>query len=142
MPRKAGVKKVQDEKRELNALSFIVAGIAILIFIFIFYRILFVPYQMTSLNAFSECLTNKGVRVYGTDWCKSCQNQKNMFGESFQYVRYINCDFHEKECARLGITAYPTWYMNGKTLPSGAMSLKSLGETSQCSSLIPPESQS
>ncbi|MBI2463331.1 hypothetical protein HYV57_00035 [Candidatus Peregrinibacteria bacterium] len=140
MPRKVGVKK--NKKREINFLSFIIAGIAIIIFLFIFLRILFVvPYEQPSLDAFSQCLTNKGARMYGADWCSRCQNQKDMFGASFQYVQYTNCDFREKECADLGITSYPTWNINGKTLPSGTMSLKSLGEISQCLPLIPAEYQ-
>ena len=30
-------------------------------------------------DGFASCMTEKGVIMYGTDWCPNCQNQKQLF---------------------------------------------------------------
>ena len=41
---------------------------------------------------FAKCLAQKGIIMAGTDWCHFCKQQKEMFGTSFQYINYKNCD--------------------------------------------------
>ena len=44
--------------------------------------------QVTTINSeggevsLAQCLTEKEVIMYGTEWCSHCKNQKAMFGES------------------------------------------------------------
>ena len=60
-----------------------------------------------------------------------------MFGESWQYVDYIECSLPDKSgqleiCKEEGITAYPTWeFQDGERL-SGKLSFKTLSEHSDC----------
>ena len=83
-------------------------------------------------DAFAKCLTEKGVKMYGTDWCHFCQDQKKLFGKSFKYVDYVNCDTDQKECNSAGIRGYPTWIINGEKY-SGVQQLEYLSTLTECS---------
>lgn len=80
---------------------------------------------------FAQCLTDKGAVMYGTDWCKYCQKQKEMFGEAFSNINYINCDENRAACELAGVRGYPTWEINGRTY-SGLQQLEELAELSGC----------
>ena len=79
----------------------------------------------------ATCLTQKGVIMYGTEWCSHCQNQKKAFGNSFKLINFVDCDANRAVCSIAGITGYPTWKINGKNYP-GEMSLEELAELSDC----------
>ncbi|MBI2146731.1 hypothetical protein HYU22_05320 [Candidatus Woesearchaeota archaeon] len=60
-------------------------------------------------DAFAQCLTENGVKMYGAYWCPHCLNQKEDFGKSWQYVNYIECSLPGNQgqteiCATAGIT--------------------------------------
>ena len=55
---------------------------------------------------FAKCLTEKGAKMYGEDWCPYTKAQKNMFGKSFKYI-----DYEVKKDLKLR----PTWIINGDT---------------------------
>ncbi|MBI2147341.1 thioredoxin family protein [Candidatus Woesearchaeota archaeon] len=84
---------------------------------------------------FATCLTEKGVVMYGTDWCPHCQKQKKMFGGAFKNVLFVDCD-KSPECDTVGVKAYPTWFVNGKLLDSGVQQLETLSKLSGCP--LPP----
>jgi len=58
-----------------------------------------------SLDSFSKCLTNNGVIMFGSDSCGFCMHQKKLFGDSFQYVKYVNCgdSLYSNDCAEKNI---------------------------------------
>lgn len=80
---------------------------------------------------FAQCLTDKGIKMYGTDWCSFCQKQKAEFGKSFKHIDYVNCDFNQAECDSAGVSGYPTWSINNQ-LYSGLQPLQSLASLSDC----------
>ncbi len=82
-------------------------------------------------DEFAQCLSKKAVKMYGTDWCHFCQSQKKMFGKSFKYIDYINCDKNRPECNLAGVKGYPTWMIDNKTY-SGVQQLESLAILSEC----------
>ncbi len=82
-------------------------------------------------DIFAQCLTDNGVIMYGTDWCTHCQNQKLLFGTSFNNIAYVNCDNSPQACTNAGVTGYPTWYVNGE-IYSGVQSLETLSQFSGC----------
>lgn len=82
-------------------------------------------------DTFAQCLTEKGVKMYGTEWCSHCKNQKKMFGKSFQFVDYIDCDRNKDECLRNGVRGYPTWIIDGEKYP-GEQPLYRLASLSGC----------
>jgi foldase protein PrsA len=91
-----------------------------------------------NLDTFAKCLTDNGAKMYGAYWCSHCNAQKTMFGESVQYITYIECAVEGKpqvqtsECTTAGITGYPTWIINGKKYP-GQQPLKTLADLTGCS---------
>ena len=90
----------------------------------------------TNLDEFAQCLSTHGVKMYGAYWCSHCANQKKLFGNSFQYMSYIECDprgdnSEYQLCLDKGIGGYPTWEINN-TLYPGEMSLQKLADLSGC----------
>jgi|SRR3989338_2602091 len=80
-------------------------------------------------DEFAKYLTEQGVRMYGTEWCPHCKNQKKLFGNSFQYINYTDCDKNRDECSIEGITGYPTWKIGEQSYPGG-QSLERLAQLS------------
>lgn len=82
-----------------------------------------------------ECLTSKGAIFYGAWWCPHCNNQHLILGDEDEKVNYVECSTSsrtQKEiCNKVGIKAYPTWYINGKYY-EGELSLEKLSEISSC----------
>jgi glutaredoxin len=82
-------------------------------------------------DSFAQCLTEKGAAMYGTEWCSHCKNQKELFGNSFQYIYYADCDKRKQECVDAGIEGYPTWIINNESY-SGEQSLEKLAALTGC----------
>jgi len=87
--------------------------------------------QLSARARFADCLTSKGVTMYGTDTCPNCQIQKGMFEKDFERIHYINCFIHQDECNQKGIQGYPTWMYNGQSL-MGVQPFKVLADYSSC----------
>jgi glutaredoxin len=79
----------------------------------------------------AKCLTEKGVVMYGTEWCPHCQNQKKLFGDSFQYATYVDCDKNAAACNAAGVEGYPTWVIGDARYP-GTQNLYDLAQNSGC----------
>ena len=85
---------------------------------------------------FAQCLSNSGVKMYGTFWCTYCEKQKAMFGDSWKYIKYIECSLPDRsgqteECNKAGITAYPTWeFSDGRF--EGFETFEQLSQHSNC----------
>lgn len=92
----------------------------------------------------ARCLTQKGVKMYGAEWCPHCKNQKELFGSSWQYVTYVECAIPNQQgqtiaCQQAGVTSYPTWEFSGGKRVAGEMTFEQLSQQSGCS-LQPPAS--
>jgi len=83
------------------------------------------------MDIFAQCLTENGFKMYGTEWCSHCQNQKKLFGRSFKLIDYIDCDRNKNLCLSNGVKGYPTWKINGENY-SGEQSLERLAQLSGC----------
>ena len=68
-------------------------------------------------DTFAKALTEEGVKMYGTEWCSHCKSQKELFGASFQYIDYVDCDKQTDVCIAAGIRGYPTWEIDGELYP-------------------------
>ena len=90
------------------------------------------PKSNSGLDAFAKCLSERELIMYGADWCSHCQNEKQRFGSSFQYVHYVECPKHESECGELGISGFPTWITKNGTKFVGEQGLEKLSEVSDC----------
>ena len=85
----------------------------------------------------AKCLSEKNATMYGAFWCPHCLEQKNMFGKSFEFVNYIECDARGNNaqpelCQQNGIRGYPTWIIDGEKY-EGVQSLENLAQYSGCS---------
>jgi len=47
--------------------------------------------------------------MYGSTSCGYCTRQKELFGSSFQYVKYVDCEIDTMECLTRNLNAFPTW---------------------------------
>lgn len=97
---------------------------------------LIVGCQKPNYDSFAQCLTEKRAVMYGTYWCGHCKDQKEMFGESFQYINYVECTEKQQTCDDAGITGYPTWIIKGEKY-SGVQQFYKLAGLTQCE--IEPE---
>ncbi len=93
--------------------------------------------QVASVADFARCLTQKGVKFYGADWCSHCANQKKLFGDAMQYVTYVECwddanNTLNQACIDAKIEAFPTWDFPNGTRQLGELSFEKLGELSGC----------
>lgn len=85
------------------------------------------------IEALARCLREKGIVMYGADWCPHCQNEKLAFGDSFRFVPYVECPQDPNRCLAAGIKGYPTWiFADGKKL-EGEQGLQKLSVESGCS---------
>ena len=86
-----------------------------------------------NFTVLAQCLTEKGVTMYGAYWCPHCQRQKKAFGEAWQYVPYVECTQETQKCLDNGVKGYPTWiWPDGKRM-EGEVELEKLAIESQCS---------
>jgi len=90
-----------------------------------------------SLDPFAKCLDEAGVIMYGSNECSFCNRQKELFGDSFEFVQYINCGQEETMCYEKKVNALPTWLRfskDGKEIGRhvGLLTLKELSEFSSC----------
>ncbi len=88
------------------------------------------------MDAFAECLSEAGAKFYGASWCSHCKNQKLAFGDSFEFVNYIECALpgggQAEECGNADITAYPTWRFSDGSKRLGELSFEELSRKTGC----------
>ncbi len=82
-------------------------------------------------DSFAKCLTEKGVVVFGNDYCEYTVQNLNFFGKSKEYLNYVKCVDNEELCDSKGITITPTWEINGETY-DGVLNFNRLSELSGC----------
>jgi len=90
-----------------------------------------------SMDLFSKCLTAKGATLFGAYWCPHCQSQKKAFGESVQYINYIECADEVTKtqttvCQSAGIKGYPTWKFADDSEIVGQASFEDLSAKTGC----------
>lgn len=87
----------------------------------------------------STLLANSKAVLYGADTCKYTMQQKNLLGDHFDKVAYVQCDVEIDSktgkrgldiCKEAGVRAFPTWYI-GNALYPGVKSLKDLQQISK-----------
>ena len=121
----------EEHKRKLKQMlvwgSVILAGFIIAFFI---YNKVTDPGQYDTL---AKCISEKGMVMYGTNWCPHCQRQKELFGNSFKYVNFVDCDVGTT-CDDVGVQSYPTWAKDGTLFEPGIKSLAELATLTGCQS--------
>lgn len=85
-----------------------------------------------AMTAFAECLTENGVKMYGTAMCPYCTKQKEMFGEAFARVDYVDCQKDPNACTENGIQGVPAWIFADGTMKQGLQDLSVIAEIAGC----------
>jgi hypothetical protein len=88
-------------------------------------------------DEFAKCLSENGVKMYGAYWCPHCNAQKQMFGNSWSQVNYVECSLPNKAgqtqvCTESGIKSYPTWEFQDGLRIEGEMPLEKISSLSGC----------
>ena len=89
------------------------------------------------MDAFAKCVSSKGAKMYGTFWCPHCAEQKELFGDSVQYINYVECGIPgsrqiTQECKQLGLKRTPTWIFADGQRHEGKMELNDLSKQTGC----------
>jgi hypothetical protein len=89
-------------------------------------------------DAFAQCLAAHQAKMYGLYWCPHCIEQKEMFGQSFHYVPYVECAIRNSselapECKVAGVKLFPSWQFGLDPPKEGELSLDALSAKSGCS---------
>jgi len=89
----------------------------------------------------AQCISEKGMVFYSSEFCSHCKQQKDLFGNSLKYITEIECSPHAKNsqtdlCTENNITGTPTWVLEveGKEIKRnvGYMSIEELKEFTGC----------
>ena len=129
--------KIKREKNKKLIKKISIYSILVIVIAAILYISISSASKPGKYDDFAKCLTEKDVKEYGAFWCPNCAKQKEMFGKSFQYVTYIECDARGKNpqpslCKEKNIKGYPTWEYN-ETFLEGVQSLEELSQWTGCS---------
>lgn len=131
-------KRQQDrEGREpAKTKKYLIWGVIVVLFAAAWYAGWY--YKNHKYDNFAKCLADKGAKMYGLYWCPHCIEQKEMFGESFHNVPYVECAVkgsHEEApaCKIAGIKLFPSWQFGSEPPKEGVLSLDALSDKTGCS---------
>jgi len=83
------------------------------------------------LDGFAKCLSEKEAILFINEGCPYCAKQKEIFGNSVQYLDIVKCEEYGGTCSENKIDRVPTWLINGEKYV-GVQTLESLFEISGC----------
>ena len=111
-------------------------GAALLVVIVLIVFVIVQKSGPSRYDQFAQCLTDKGVKMYGAWWCPHCTKQKALFEGGFGKVTYVECSLPNRAmnqlCKDEKIEGYPTWEFSDGTRRSGEISLEDLAKRSAC----------
>jgi hypothetical protein len=95
-------------------------------------------YRNHKYDSFAKCLATKQAKMYGLYWCPHCIEQKEMFGDSFHSVPYVECAVkgsseEATECKIAGVKLFPAWQFGTEPPREGVLSLDALSDKTGCS---------
>lgn len=90
-----------------------------------------------NLDDFAKCITEKGTIFYGAYWCPHCIKNKEMFGNSINYINYVECAIQGSNeqnpiCVLEGVKGYPTWKFSDNSTHEGEITLQELSTKTGC----------
>ena len=87
-------------------------------------------------DQFAQCLTRQGWVMYGYYWSQSTQQQKSLFGNSFRFVNYVECDGRHQAgqpevCQQVGVDSFVEWNRGSQSY-TGPLGVEELAGLSGC----------
>jgi len=125
--------KPQSKKSLLKNKPLLFSAIVIILLVVI---IAYLVYKPSSNNSntpeqLAKCLTEKGIKMYGSIYCPHCAAQKALFGDAFKFVNYVECTNAENSNLCSGLMGVPAWDIQGQ-IYYGKQELSKLKELSGC----------
>lgn len=78
----------------------------------------------------AKCISESST-LYYTTGCSACKKQKDYFGDSYKYLKKVDCTVFPEKCRTAEITAVPTWIINGEKI-KGVQKITKLKELTGC----------
>jgi|TARA_Y100000034_G_scaffold46233_1_gene56876 uncharacterized membrane protein YvbJ len=103
-----------EKKEKINSRKYFVFGLIVLIIIFSSFTVYSYMNKSSGYDDFTNCLSDKGVVVYGNDFCQYTNQQLNFFGKSKENLNYIKCFDDRELCDEKEIKITPTWEIDGE----------------------------
>jgi hypothetical protein len=85
-----------------------------------------------SMEVFAKCVADKGLTMYGAEWCGHCANERKAFGDAFKFISYVECPENIQLCTEKQINGYPTWIDGAGQKYEGAIGIKGIAQVSGC----------
>ncbi len=103
----------------------------------VFLHIKSMPPPNGKYDVFAKCIANTSTTFYGAFWCPHCHDQKNEFGDSAQYLPYVECSLPDalgqtQICIDENIKEYPTWQLPDGSRAVGLQTLQELAAKTGC----------
>lgn len=118
----------------MNKSTKIIAAIVILVLAILFFT-RSKEVEARKYDDFAKCITDASAVFYGSFQCVHCKTQKKLFGNSMQYVNYVECGPlggpQTALCQQKGIDSYPAWDIKGKRY-LGVQQLDELADMTGC----------
>ena len=119
------------KKSKISVKKYLLVAVVIISLGIIVYTFYFRAQQPGQYDDFTNCLAEKGVVIYGNDFCQYTGKQLNWFGNSEKYLKYVKCINNKDLCDSKGVKKTPSWEING-TMYEGVQSFERLSELSGC----------
>jgi hypothetical protein len=88
--------------------------------------------DQAKLLEFNTCLAEKGVKIYGANWCGyTVRWVEALGGYSTVSPVYIECTENDALCREEGVTGYPTTKINGQAY-NGARTVEAIAQATGC----------
>ncbi len=87
--------------------------------------------NVAAVDSLAQCITEKGMKMYGASRCPHCKAQKELFGTSFSKVDYVECTTDQVKCNIAGVQGYPTWIYQGQKY-EGEQTFEKLAKITGC----------
>ena len=81
-------------------------------------------------EATAKCI-GQNSELYIKLGCYFCKAQEDEFGDTYVYLNTTDCFYEPAKCNEKGITATPTWIINGKKI-IGVQLIEKLKELTGC----------
>ena len=106
--------------------------ISIIIIILIIFLVIYIktrnPAEVN--QELAKCIGENSI-LYSQIGCIHCEKQKELFGESVQFLNIYECNNNWTYCDEKGITGTPTWIINEKKY-IGVQDIKTLKDLTGC----------
>lgn len=121
----------ENKNGKINTRKYFIFALGLLIVVFLSITVYSYMSGPGELDDFAKCLTEKGVVIYGNDFCSYTNHQLGDFGKSSKHLNYVRCIDNEALCDEKGVEITPTWEIDGKTY-NGVQPLDKLSTLSGC----------